>query len=130
MSHAEKPPQLSSLDEAIAVGLAQGKTVTAVAESLNVNRKTVQRHLKNPALRQRAIELRAASVERAVAMISDVLPEAAESVIADMRDKDRRRRLAAIKQLINMYCKLQGVRAVDELDDLLAQRAQLKEQSK
>lgn len=126
-SRKKQPKQLKPRAEAIAICIAQGMSNIATAAKCGVNEKTVRRAKLNRAVKARIGELKGEASERAFAIINDALPEQAEQLVADCKDPDRRRRLAARKQLFAMWLKMRHAAVADAIDELLIRAQKTKE---
>src|SRR5436305_1874677 len=67
-------------DELLALGLAQGQTVSDAARAAGISERTAHRRLDDPAFNQRVDQLRSLMIARALGGMSALLADAVEAV--------------------------------------------------
>ena len=93
------------LEKAIAA-LAAGQTIREAAKAADVNPRTIQRRLANPAFKASIMEARAAGVSTATAKLLAGMNEAADVLMGLLRNGDARIQQRAAVKLIELVMKL------------------------
>jgi hypothetical protein len=97
----------SSADEALALGLAIGKSVEQAATEAHVSRRTATRRLQDPAFRLRVSEIRKDLFDRACGIFTGGLAFAAQKLALLARDsKSEMVVLAAARSVIDYALRL------------------------
>jgi hypothetical protein len=94
-------------DDVLLVALASGSTVEAAAAQADVSESTVYRRLTEPAFTTRLTQMRAAMVDRAIALISAAGAQAVR-VLSDLLDEKEKPavRLGAARAVLELGSKL------------------------
>jgi hypothetical protein len=93
-------------DEALALALAGGRTITDAAASANVSRSTVNRRMQDPEFQQRVRELRAEMVETAAGRLAGGMADAADVLRELLASKSEMVRLSAARSLLEFGVKI------------------------
>jgi hypothetical protein len=93
-------------DGSLLVALAAGQTAREAAETAGVAERTVFRRLANPAFRQRAAELRADMMQRALGRLADGMAEAAAALRKLLASGSDAVKLAAARAILEFGPRL------------------------
>jgi hypothetical protein len=107
----------SNADEALALGVATGKSLREAAAAAGIGERTATRRWADPAFRRRVAELRGDMVARSLGRLADGMADAADTLRALLRAEGDSVRLGAARALLELGTKLrEGV----ELEERLA----------
>jgi len=93
-------------DDHIAVLLASGQSVTAVAEQSGVSRRTIYRRLEQPEFRTRVRELRSEMVDQAAGYLSRTAVKAVRTMESLLDSDSDTVRLGAARSILETGMKL------------------------
>jgi hypothetical protein len=93
-------------DDALALALAQGKTVKQAAEQASVSERTVYRRLESEEFKAEVARLRAGMVERAMGALADGMADAAVRLRELIRSESEAVSLGACRSMIELGVKL------------------------
>jgi transposase-like protein len=113
-------------DSLVALALASGRSIAAVAETAGVHRRTIERWMHDPAFRRQVVELRGELIATALGRLADNMTRAADTVAALLDAPEPHLRLRAARALFGFGLRLRetvdiGDR-VRELEAELARR--------
>lgn len=115
---ANKGKSRDAADDALALGLARGLTLSAAAEAAGISLRTASRRRSDAAFNARVRELRAEVVSRASGLLADGMAEAS-SVMRDLlKSENEPVKLRAADLLLTHAVR---VREAAELEERLAE---------
>src|SRR5262245_26416762 len=95
--------ELTPKQEAAALALAAGATITAAARKTGAGETTLKRWLREqPALARRVADLRAEMTSRALGRMTDGMAEAADTLRRLLKGKSENVRLGAARALLEL----------------------------
>jgi hypothetical protein len=107
-------------DDALALAIAGGASLTAAAEACGVSRKTATRRMQEPDFRARVNELQGQMVNEAVGKMAAAMAGAADALKALVRSPKPAVRLGAAKAVLELAMKLRDTTVEQRLADLEA----------
>jgi hypothetical protein len=111
-------------DEQLAAELAAGKTIREAAAAAGVSLRTAKRRLNEPEFKKRIMDVRAAAVANATAIVFSGMNEAASVLKQLVSHKDPRIQERAAVKVIELGMKLNAVteleRRLEQLEQFLA----------
>jgi hypothetical protein len=100
--------------EAVALALAQGETIAEAGAGAGVAERTVHLWLKDPGFRARIDELRAAVLERTMAMLVSGTTRAAARLRRLVRSRDEKVALRASVALLEQAARLRELTTIEQ----------------
>ena len=106
-------------DSLLALALATGQSVGAVAEQAGLNRRTIERKLADPAFRRQVAEFRGELIATALGRLADNMTRAADTVAALLDAPEPHLRLRAARALMSLGLRFRdSVDVTDRIRDL------------
>lgn len=94
-----------SKDEQLAIQLARGLSIRAVAEACGCSERTIARRLKEPSFCRRLAEIRVAATERAINSLTDAATEAVDTLRKLLSAESEQVQLGAGKAILDSAIK-------------------------
>lgn len=118
----------SEKDPILALALAGGQSIEAVAEQAGLSRRTIERKLADPAFRQMVAEFRGQLIATALGWLADNMTRAAKTITALLDSPQEHIRLRAARTLITTGLRVRdSVELADQVRDLQAEVARHRE---
>src|SRR5262245_44526127 len=91
----------SEKDPMLALALAGGQSITAVADQFGLDRRTIYARLADPAFRQLVAEFRGQLIATALGILAEIMTRAARAVAALLDSQHEHIRLRAARTLFS-----------------------------
>jgi hypothetical protein len=118
----------SEKDPILALALAGGQSIEAVAEQAGLSRRTIERKLADPAFRQLVAEFRGQLIATALGLLAESMTRAARTIAALLDSPQEHIRLRAARTLITAGLRVRdSVELADQVRDLQAEVARYRE---